>query len=654
MSVALSPNQKKIVESADGPMLVVAAAGSGKTRILTERVRYLLEEKKTPSRILALTFTNKAAGEMRERLENISGLADRAYIGTIHSFCQTIIQAYGNVLGFPEPPTIFDQESDRIAVLEEVFIENPELSRLLNKKRTDRDRRNYLYEILKEISAWKRDWDQYSALRAGDWPDHLESLVFRDYNERLQSHGAIDFDDVLLNACEILRERPKVAQIYHRTYRYICVDEAQDLNAVQYSIIKTLAEDSRNILMVGDPHQAIYGFNGSSKDFMLKQFPSDFPDVLTIELRENYRSSRAVILAANALYPDSIDPSTAVLNGVLRVQPCANEAEEARWIVDRIDEHLKLGIHPDIEGPVTPERIAVLARNRYLFPPLEKDLEERGLSFHLRKPASDAALESEFGKALDLGLRILVNPRDELHRKTLGTLLKTDLPSAMERDDPVEFLGSVRVDGSFWSRTWPELVTACRTLDRDFSQFPQVMTGLDRMLRESAKEHDSSTASEEWAVAIADIEYLQQVWKNYTRHFTADARGIGHFRNQMAMGVTVPHGDPKGLTLGTIHTVKGLEYDIVFVMGLCEGSFPDYRAVRAGGNALAEEKNDAFVAITRSKRLLYLSWPKARFMPWDMENRVRQNRSRFLDEIIRKYDESITDPVFQVAENPHP
>lgn len=282
----LSPDQKRIVEAPDGHYLVVASAGSGKTRILTERVRQLLEVRKIRSRVLALTFTNKAAAEMLERLRDVEDIGERTYIGTIHSFCQTIIEAHGNNVGFESMPAILERETDRLAMLEAAFDQSPDLRRYLLEKNDAQARRKFLYGVLEKISLCKRDWDQYQAITSGEWPNEEEAQGFREYQGHLASQGVIDFDDILLLALRILTDRPAVANIYQRTYRHLCVDEAQDLNSVQYSLIRILGEKADSVLLVGDPNQAIYGFNGSSHRFMMEAFPEDF-QVERIELREN-------------------------------------------------------------------------------------------------------------------------------------------------------------------------------------------------------------------------------------------------------------------------------------------------------------------------------------------------------------------------------
>lgn len=634
MSINLSPAQRGIVEAPDGHYIVVASAGSGKTRVLTERVRHLLEVRKIRSRILALTFTNKAAEEMRHRLQDVPDLSERTFIGTIHSFCQTLVEAHGAGIGYPAMPAILERESDRIAMLEEVFTQSAELGRYLKQYQTPKERRSFLYRVLETISLCKRDWKKFQAISNGDWDIPEEVQVFLEYQRHLTSQGVIDFDDILLLAYRILSERPAVASIYHRTYRYLFVDESQDLNSVQYAIIRTLGENAASVLLVGDPNQAIYGFNGSSKEFMLDTFPQDFGATL-VELRENFRSSRAVIRAANALYPNSIELESAALEGEIEIEACADEDAEAIWVREKIAGLLADGTHDDIEGPITPDRIAVLARNRYVFGSLQKEFESHEVEHYLRIPGGGTALESDLGRLFDLGIRILVNPKNRLHYEELQQCLGGPESLAVDGDDPLALLQRACETASESSRSFTgPLFEAWTLIHADVNKFSKALDDLETSVNQWGDGEECQVEAR--LLALADLGFLRTVWANYTRRSTKDSRSLSQFRNQMATGETVPNVEGKGVTLATVHAVKGLEYDIVFLMGLVEGGFPDYRAVKAGAAALTEEKNDAFVAVTRSKRLLYLTWPQTKFMPWDRENRAGQRKSRYLEDIEKQ------------------
>lgn len=627
----LSSDQQKIVEAGDSHYLAVASAGSGKTRVLTERVRHLLDVRKIRSRILSLTFTNKAAEEMRQRLLALPDLQERTYIGTIHSFCQTVLESHGRVVGYDSMPAILEREADRIAMLERAFDQSPELRRHLHRYDSAKEKQQFLYGVMEKISFCKRDWEQFQKISSGDWGSERETQAFREYQDHLASQGVIDFDDILLLALRILTERPSIAAIYQRTYRYLCIDEAQDLNAVQYALIRTLGSEAKSILMVGDPNQAIYGFNGSSHRFMMDEFPKDF-DVEQIELRQNYRSSKAVIRAANALYPNSNEVDKAALDGETLITGCPDETAEAKWVVNRIQELLEKGEHPDIEGRITLDRMVVLARNRFVFAALQETLKEACIDFHLRQPSGGAAFDSEAGKALDLSMRLVINPKNELVGQQLCRLLGIKMEGRCTEEDGLVILHSVFQRASIEWQPWlGPLHDFISKLQGDVNRFTDATNDLVNAWSNAST--DLEADSEAGQQSLHDLKYLREIWRNYASSVSRETRSLAQFRNQMATGEILPHMTGKGLMLAPVHTVKGLEFEIVFLMGMVEGTFPDYRAVKAGGSALAEEKNDAFVAVTRAKRLLYITWPQARFMPWDKENLSRQNPSRYLREV---------------------
>jgi len=322
------------------------------------------------------------------------------------------------------------------------------------------------------------------------------ALVYREYNELLASQGAIDFDDILLLAHRTLTERPQVARLYNRTYRYICVDEAQDLNEAQYVLIRILAADNGNVLMVGDPNQAIYGFNGSDSRFMLEHFPSDFR-VQKYEMRENYRSTKAVIRGANTLFPESMDELRAPLAGLCEVWGLETEEDEAIWIVDKIEELLAMRRHPEIEGDISLNRMAILARNRYVFIPLEEELGERQIAHYLRRTGSVWEMESDIGRVFDLGLRILVNPMDRLHKGRLCEILGIPYPHGGDGADGLDQLRRTGERITDRGRSdFGVLLKAWSMLDEDINRFPQAVASLKDYASEAAAKASDGGAAE--------------------------------------------------------------------------------------------------------------------------------------------------------------
>ena len=295
MAIRLSQTQKHIVEHGDGALLVVAGPGSGKTRVVTERIRRLLSTAGQHFRILALTFTNKAANEMKERLEDVPEAADRAFVGTMHSFCTEVLTNRGKSVGITGLPHIFESFQDRKQVLSDAVCADPELVNQLTSAGGAKEQNQRLDQWLSAIS------DAKNALRFPDTlDDKLISQVYEAYDAGLRACGVVDFDDLLLLTYRLFEERPEIAAFYRRQYRHICVDEAQDLNEAQYRVLCALCgKQYFNIMMVGDPKQAIFVWNGASPRYM-DLFVQDF-NATRVELNENFRCSQAVVAAAQSL-----------------------------------------------------------------------------------------------------------------------------------------------------------------------------------------------------------------------------------------------------------------------------------------------------------------------------------------------------------------
>jgi len=519
--IELSEKQKEIVFAENIPIYVKASAGSGKTRVLTERVRYLLT--KTNKKVLALTFTNKAGEEIKERLNVISGIEKRVFVGTFHGFCKTILENHGHLIG------------------------NAKITNI--------------------------------------------------------------FEDLLLLAYNLFINFPDIAALYRRSFYAICIDEAQDLNNAQYQFLLALTNgEFSNIMMVGDPNQSIYHFNGSSPDYMDKQFVSDFNPII-IELKENYRSSKAVLSSANKVFPEVEYIAETVKEGIFKRESLADEEAESQWVIDKINELITLKKHKDIEGNITYEKMAILARNKYIFKPLETQLKKNGLPFYYKVIPGAVQFESDLMKIFDLALRVRLNPQDRLHKQRLLSLLKIKTTKNLDLDDMVSQVSAG------WNKNIIKLVME---LKDDGSNLKHLL--------QKFKDDLSVEDEKEKYMIFNDIDELHVHWSNYAKK--TDSKSLFQFKNAMALGQTHPLTQHPGITLSTVHTMKGQEFDIVFVIGLDDETFPDYRAVAKGGIGMIQEKNNLYVAFTRAKRFLYITWPQKRMMPWG-ESKTRKI-SRFL------------------------
>lgn len=603
--IELSEKQSSIVYADNVPLYVKASAGSGKTRVLTERVRHLLSQ--TNKKVLALTFTNKAGEEIKERLSDIVDLDKRAFIGTFHGFCQMLIENHGSLIGFQQLPHIFESDTDRLELLEQAINQIPSYSKVYNTM-TSKEKLDYKYRALSYISGEKRELGSHLNTQGAD-----EDIVlfYQSYQEILYSQNAIDFDDLLLLGYRLLTEYPKIATLYRRSYFSICIDEAQDLNYAQYQLIYVLAgADFKNIMMVGDPNQSIYHFNGSSPDYMNIEFVNDFSPIV-IELIENYRSSIAVLSAAKKIMPDAEYIEGTIKSGIFEIFKADDQKDEALWVVNKINKLIEMGFHEDIEGKITYEKIAVLARNKYVFSTIQAAFEDNELPYYYKMTPGAVKFESEIMEIFDLALRVKLNPVDRLHKSHLIKKLKLDVSVNNLKD----LMTNIDIISESNIRN---ILTLVDELRDDGSNLKMIF---EKFANDILIEDEN-----EKTMVMNDINELLMHWYNYAKK--TDNTNLLQFKNAMALGQTHPLTQHSGITLSTVHTMKGQEFDIVFIIGMDDETFPDYRAIKQGGVELVQEKNNCYVAFTRSKRFLYVTWPSSRMMPWgDMK---RRRISRFL------------------------
>lgn len=628
MGFSMTETQEKIVNHIDGALLVTAGPGSGKTRVLTERIINLLNQNK--KRILALTFSNKAAEEIKERIESriTDDVQEQVYIGTIHSFCLDVVTNRGNLIGLPSGMVIFESEPDKISILKKVFSQTPDLNNIIGVN--DRQE-NIIRNCLRQISKYKQEFVSPEVLMdSNDDNEKSFAKIYEGYNNAMLSQRALDFDDILFYAYRIFTERPQIANTYTRLYKYIFVDEAQDLNTAQYKIIKALCRDFSNIMMVGDPAQSIYGFNGSESEYMTKYFKLDFKPI-EYKLVENFRSTKNIINAAKKIQTDTDSNAVYPLDGEVSVSCFDDETSEAEWVTNKIKQLLEYG-NRWIEGGVTPERIGIIARNRYVLSKFAEELERRKIPYNFGSLSRSVESESIAIKIFEAGIRVIINPFDNVHYKQIVNLLKyKEIKNGTENvDNFLEMLLSIdeneieeKYVGLFSSikKAWAVLI-------EDEEQFTKAIDLLFNNLvktKSNGIDDEQSIENEQYFIQN-DIEMWKENWRNYCAQTVAGQRSLAHFRNQVSLGRTQTQND-SGVALLTVHMSKGLEYDIVFLVGLNEGTFPDYRAKEK--KEYQEELNNMFVAITRAKRVCYLTYPNFKLMPWgDIK---RQYPSSFIE-----------------------
>lgn len=592
----LSATQQLVVDHGEGPLLVIAGPGSGKTRVLTERVRRLAHQS-GHFRILALTFTNKAANEMRDRLEDLGSILDRVFIGTLHSFCLTMLSERGKYVGVTGSPQLFEQWSDRKGILMEAVADDPLLTEELMKFGDPKARNQTLDNWLRAISLIKGH-----PISQPFAESELNHRILEAYNSGLKACDAYDFEDLLLLSYQLLTEYPNVADFYRRLFKYICIDEAQDLNEAQYAVLTALCGESfKNVLMVGDPKQSIYGFNTASPKFM-DRFAEEF-SAKTIELKENFRSSQAIVRAASSLQETYSVSGQVPIAGELGLLVGQNEESEATLVVEKLKTLSEHG-HKDVEGAISWNRCAILGRTRFTLLQVESALKKAGIPFYKRISVIHEN-ESEAVESFQLGMRLIANPKDRFHLAALLRKWSVSTPNEppVNHEGLIQYLRQVVAQSN--AANWRVSVEALAKLVGGSQRLD--IKGSVRTLRAFA---DSLEDHERQAI-YDDTEVLRQEWDTYLRG-SGQNPSIAGFLSALALGTTQQRNSD-GVALLTVHSAKGLEFEVVFLIGMAEGVFPDYRAK---GSALEEERRNAFVAVTRSKRLLYCSYPKSRRMPW--------------------------------------
>jgi DNA helicase-2/ATP-dependent DNA helicase PcrA len=626
----LNPVQADAVTHDGGPLLVVAGAGSGKTRVLTHRIAHLIEVRGvSPFEILAITFTNKAADEMKSRVAALVGpVAEKMWVSTFHSACVRILRRDADRLGYPRNFSIYDQ-ADAVRLTGYVIRDLG----LDTKRFPPRS-------VHAAISAAKNeglDAEVY-AQRAGNLFERKIAEVFTEYQQRLQRAGSMDFDDLLGQALRLLREHPDVLQHYQRRFRHILVDEYQDTNRVQNDIVLLLAADHRNVAVVGDQDQSIYAFRGADMRNIV-DFESAFPDTTVILLEQNYRSTQTILDAANAVIAHNVGRKPKELwtdrgkgDPIVRYH-ADDEVDEAQWITREI---ARLHDRDEVEGgeggPLRWGDIAVFYRTTAQSRVLEEQLMRAdipykvvgGTRFYDRKEIKDAIAY----------LRAVVNPADEVSIKRVV-------------NEPKRGVGDTtigRIDAYATARGL-SFVEALRRAE-DAGVGGKARRGIESFLAllDDAADLVPSGPGPVLERVLERSGYLEQLEAD--RSIEAEGRlenlaelvGAAHevatvdeFLEQISLVSDVDSldDDTTSVVLMTLHSAKGLEFPVVFMMGLEDGVFPHLRSLTEP-DQLEEERRLAYVGITRARRRLYLThaWSRTLF------GGTQYNPpSRFLDEI---------------------
>ena len=607
----LNDKQKEAVLATEGPCLVIAGAGSGKTKVLTHKIAYLISEKNVkPYNILAITFTNKAASEMKQRVEKIVGdVAQEMWMGTFHSICVRILRRFIDRIGFDTSFLIFDTSDQKTVVKECLKALNID-----DKAFSDRS-------VLSEISNAKNEMltpKAYQAKYSGEFRKEKIGQVYELYQKRLRENNAIDFDDIINYTIDILSENPDVLQYYTEKFKYVLVDEYQDTNKAQFTLVTILASRYGNITVVGDNDQGIYSFRGADISNILN-FEKDFPGTKIIKLEQNYRCTGNILKAANAVIKHNENKYEKKLwteneEGSL---PCLYQAEdeydEANYVVKQI-EHLKT------EEYLKPKDFVILYRMNAQSRAIEDILRREnipykivgGLKFYERKEIKDtiAYLRLIHNTSDNLSLKRIINePKRGIGKTSLDKIQEisdrtgTSMYEIIKHAEEFE-LNRVKAN----AEEFINLIEELRLKKQELSiseLLKEVLnkSGYTRALElENTVEAETRMQNLEEFLTVA-IEFEEESADNTLPEFLESIT--------LSSDVDEMQDEDNTVTLMTLHSAKGLEFPVVFLVGMEEGIFPGYKSI-GEPKELEEERRLFYVGITRAKQFLHLTCAKHR------------------------------------------
>ncbi len=656
----LNESQRAAVVHKDGPMIIIAGAGSGKTRVLTYRIAYLMNQNVDPFNILALTFTNKAAREMKDRIASVVGdsEAKSLWMGTFHSVFARILRSEGDKLGFPSNFTIYDTQ-DAVRLLSSI-IKEMQLDKDRYKPKQVLSRISSFKNSLITVKAYYNNSDLIEADKIAQRPKMGE--IYHQYVERCFKAGAMDFDDLLLRTNELLTRFPDVLYKYQNRFKYILVDEYQDTNHSQYLIVKALADRFQNVCVVGDDSQSIYGFRGANIQNILN-FQRDYDNAAIFKLEQNYRSSKNIVEAANSVISKNktkLDKEIWTANdegGKIKVMRTFTEAEEGRFIASSIfDNKMNLQLKNS--------SFAILYRTNAQSRAIEDALRKKdikykiygGLSFYQRKEIKDTLAY----------LRLLVNPNDE---------------EALKRviNYPMRGIGATTIDklsvaANYYKKSIFQLLQ--NLADTDVNLNTGTKTKLDNfvtMIQHFKIEAQTKNAFEVAEFVVKQTRLIKDLEKDGTPEGVSRVENVQELLNGIKDFIEVQKekeeddslaffledvalatdfdsenkDDEPRVSLMTIHLAKGLEFPYVYIVGLEENLFPSAMSMNTRSE-LEEERRLFYVALTRAEKQAYLSYAQTRYR-WG--KLVDCEPSRFLEEIDEKYIEYLTPKVAPPVQN---
>lgn len=627
----LNENQLKAVKAADGPVLIIAGAGSGKTRALTHRIAYLIREKGVnPWNILAVTFTNKAASEMKNRILRLvqNQENDMPTVGTFHSLCVRILRRDGHLLGYENQFVIYDG-NDQVVLMKELMRQHAIDEKQVNPK-----------AVLAHISQAKNQlisWEEYQYLNHNYFTEKVAEL-FKAYQRELAKNQAMDFDDLIMKTVQLFKENPQILDYYQERYRYISVDEYQDTNHAQYTFVKMLAEKYRNICVIGDPDQSIYSWRGANMQNIL-DFEKDYPEALIIKLEQNYRSTSIILDAAHAIIEKNRNRKEKRLwteregGENIRIWTARDERDEAFLIAQEIGKQLRSYESPEYKD------FAVLYRTNAQSRVLEEAFMRHGIpykivggvNFYERKEIKDMIAYLRLIQNPDDSIslmRIINTPARKIGTKSLETLMSYAYANdisvfrAMERVHDISELGSKKAVFAAFA----DMIKHFQQLNREFSASGMIKHVLvesgyrDMLIADKTPESEARLENIKELISVAD------------KYDALEAGlSLATFLEEVALisDLDKVADSDNAVTLMTLHSAKGLEFPVVFLCGLEEGIFPHSRSL-FDPMELEEERRLMYVGLTRAMNFLVLLYAKQRMLYGEFKTNAP---SQFLSDI---------------------
>ncbi|MDD6661577.1 MAG: DNA helicase PcrA [Lachnospiraceae bacterium] len=633
---ALNPQQYQAVCHYEGPLLILAGAGSGKTRVLTHRVAWLIEEKNVnPWNIMAITFTNKAAGEMRDRVEAmLGGALGGVWVATFHSTCVRILRRYIDRIGFENNFTIYDSE-DQKSVIKEIC------------KRLQIDTKLYRERFfMAEISAAKDEMlspTDYALKAQGDQRTQKVAEVYKEYQRQLFDNNALDFDDLICRTVELFQSCPEVLDQYQERFKFIMVDEYQDTNTAQFKLVSLLAAKYRNLCVVGDDDQSIYKFRGANIGNILN-FEQFFPDAEVIRLEQNYRSTQNILYAANAVISHNKGRKEKTLwtdNGdgeKIRFRQFMNSFEEAEYVAGMISQKVGAGKwkYGDCAILYRTNAQSRMFEEKFLYANVPYKI-VGGVNFYSRKEIKDviAYLKTIANGKDDLAVRRIINvPKRGIGATTISRVQDYASEHGASFYDALRVAETIPGIGKSVGKlqAFVQMIQVLRTKQ----EFYKVKMLIEDILEQTGYMKElQAEGTDEALDRMANVDELLNkaaVYDEKTENPTLDG-----FLEEVALVADIDNleEDADHVVMMTLHSAKGLEFPVVFMVGMEDGVFPSYISISSEDESeLEEERRLCYVGITRARTNLFLTSAKQRMVRGEIHyNRV----SRFVDDIPEEF-----------------